>query len=261
MLLTTEDFIDKYELSTGMYDTAKLEFYIGKYSERYLLHMMGAELFTEFENDLSSNVPQSPNFLKIWEPFNEDVSSGSMLGHHNLYGFRLNGILESDGILEMLKGFIYFEYSKDLMNQQTPYGNVKQRAENSVVVDSPHSLIFGRYNEALRTYRAIQETIYTNQNLPLGQIVTFDLTSAGTGYVDGTYLVSGGTGAGAEVTIVTTAGEIDSVTISLAGSDYSVNDVLTIESGNLDGTITLTKVGGGDFSKFNGASKSTAYWI
>ena len=261
MLLTTEDFIDKYELSTGMYDTAKLEFYIGKYSERYLLHLMGAELFTEFENDLSNNVPQSPNFLKIWEPFNQDVSSVSILGHHSLYGYRLNGILESDGILEMLKGFIYFEYSKDLMNQQTPFGNVKQRAENSVVVDSPHTLIFGRYNEAIRTYRAIQEYIYTNQNLPLGQLVTFDLTTAGTGYVDGTFSVSGGSGAGAEVTIVTTAGVIDSVTISLAGSDYTTGDILTIDSGNLDGTITLTKVGGGDFSKFNGANKSNAYWI
>lgn len=261
MLLTVDDFIDKYELSVGMYDTTKLEFYIGKYEERYLLHMFGADLYSEFESDLSSGVPQSPNFLKIWNPFNEDVTSVSTIGGINLYGYRLNGILESDGILEMLKGFIYFEYSKDLMNQQTPYGNVKQKSENSVVVDSPHTLIFGRYNEALRTYRAIQEYIFGNKNLSLGQLVSFDLTTAGSGYVDGTYALTGGTGTGAEVTIVTTAGAVDSVTISEAGSGYIVGDVLTIDSGNTDSTITLTHVGLGDFSKFNGVNKSTAYWI
>jgi len=40
-------------------------------------------------------------------------------------------------------------------------------------------------------------------------------------------------------------GEIKSVSINVAGTGYSVNDVLTISSGNGDGTVTVTTIGGG----------------
>lgn len=266
ILLSPDDFIDKYELSTGMYDDTKLESYIEKYTERYLLHLFGADLLNSFEADLTAGTPQtpkSPNFQKVFNPFYMDWNKSLFLSGSSLYGYRLNQILESDGILEMLKGFIYWEYARDLMNQMTPYGNVKQRAELSHVVDSPHSLMWERYNEAIKTFRAIQEYIYSNESQVTGQIVTKDLTTAGTGYVNGTFDLTGGSGSGAEaiVEISGASGHVHSVTFANVGSGYVVGDVLTIAGGDDNATITLTYVGVGDFSLWNGVMKSTSYWI
>ena len=138
MFLTPADFTGKYELHTGMYDNAKLQTYINKYEARYLRELLGIDLYNEFISDLnSSNAPKSPNFIKIFQPLYEDVTMYSML--------------ESDGMLEMLKGFIYFEYSKDQMMQQTTFGGVQQKAENSKVLNSLQTLIYNRYN-ALRHF-------------------------------------------------------------------------------------------------------------
>ena len=262
MLLTTDDFIDKWELSTGMYDTSKLTSYILKYEKRYLVHLLGATLYNEFRDDLSGvpQTPQSPNFTKIYDPFIMDLNALNPFFYNSFNG--LNRILESDGILDMLKGFIYWEYARDLLNQQTPYGGVKQMAENSIVVDTPHSLMWERYNGAIRTYQAIQEYIYMNQSPTLGQVVSYTLVH-GSDYVDGDANLIGGSGTGGVVTLTTSAGNghVTSLVVKSAGADYVVGDVLTIEGGNSDATITLTYVGVGDFSKWNGTQKLTSYWI
>ena len=261
MFLTPSDFVDKYALSTGMYDTAKLTSYILKYEERYLVHLLGAKMYNSFISDLATNVPRSPNFKKIFNPFIEDLSTGPFI-YSDTFGGLVNGsILESEGMLEMLKGFIYFEYAKDLMNQMTPYGNVKQRAENSVVVDSPHSMMYSRYNEAIKTYRAIQSYIYLNQSLPIGQAIDVSIETAGATYVDGIYDLTGGTGTGAKATVTTTAGAVTGVIVSTDGDGYVIGDVLTINGGDGLATISLTYVGVGSFQDFNGVYKSTAYWI
>ena len=99
-IVKPQDFIDKYELSVGMYSTNKLTAYITKYTERYLVNLMGAKMFNEFETDLLNDVPRSPNFLEIFNPFNKDCDGLNLGGAY--YGYRLNQILESDGTKEML---------------------------------------------------------------------------------------------------------------------------------------------------------------
>ena len=61
--------------------------------------------------------------------------------------------------------------------------------------------------------------------------------TSGTGYVDGTFETTGGNGAGQTVTITTTAGVIQTVTLVNPGSGYIVGDVLTVVGGNNDGEI------------------------
>ena len=146
------------------------------------------------------------------------------------------------------------------MNQMTPYGNVKQRAENSVVVDSPHSMMYSRYNQAIITYRAIQTYIVLN-NSPLGQIISVSIDTPGATYVDGQYDLLNGSGSGGKVDVTTTAGEVTGVVVSDAGTLYKVGDVLTIDGGDGLATISCTYVGVGDYGDFNGVQKSTAYWI
>ncbi len=96
----------------------------------------------------------------------------------------------------------------------------------------------------------------------MGQIVLYTLTD-GTGYVDGDANLIGGSGTGGVATLTTSSGNghITHLTIKSAGADYQIGDVLQIEGGNSDASITLTYVGVGDFSKWNGTQKITAYWI
>jgi hypothetical protein len=337
MILSIQDFVGKYALHTGMYDVNKLQNYIDIYEPRYLKNLLGVDLYNQFQSDLLNNVPQSPNFLKIFNAFSEDLG----YNFYTTYGFAYNSNqLDSEGMKQMLKGFIYFEYSKDLVNQMTPYGNVKPLSENSEVANTGFSMIYTRYNEAIRSYRSIQSYIRYN-NPPLGQIVNltvingginyitsnglpcangsgtgavvnvvannigginnFTLTANGSGYSDGIYFVTTGSGYNAEVEITTLGGVIQTLEIYSPGFDYLFGDVITVPGGNDDAFFTINNVtlggvtnavivdggknykvddyvnikdglnltasfqvnyiGTGDYSKFRGVSKSTAYWL
>ena len=252
MFLTVQDFTGKYQLSTGMYDVTKLQDYITKYEKRYLIELFGAKLYDEFISDLNiQNVPKSPNFLKIYNPFYENIT------------FRQ--LIISEGILEMLKGFVYFEYSKDLINQMTPYGNVRPISENSEPVSTLYSMIYARYNEAIKTYRAIQTYIVTNFNAPTGQVISISLLTGGTNYVsqinNGTQTLIYGDG---NLTLNIVANNFFVVTsgaVNIAGINYAAGIITTVVGGNYDATFEITYVGKGDFTTFNGQAKQTVYWV
>jgi hypothetical protein len=252
MFLTVQDFTGKYQLSTGMYDVTKLQDYIDKYEKRYLIELFGAKLYDEFISDLNiQNVPKSPNFLKIYNPFYENIT------------FRQ--LIISEGILEMLKGFVYFEYSKDLINQMTPYGNVRPISENSEPVSTLYSMIYARYNEAIKTYRAIQTYIVTNFNAPTGQVISISLLTGGTNYVsqinNGTQTLIYGDG---NLTLNIVANNFFVVTggtVNIAGINYAPGITTTVVGGNYDATFEITYVGKGDFTTFNGQAKQTVYWV
>jgi hypothetical protein len=260
MILSIQDFTGKYQVSTGMYDQAKLQDYINRYEPRYLKELFGITFYNEFKSDLLNNVPQSPNFLVLFNPLSEDMG-------YNFYYF--NGIyegvnqLDSEGIKEMLKGFIYFEYVKDLSNQITPIGLVKPDNENSTVANTLFSMMYTRYNEAIRSYNSIRDFIRYTTAPPLGQAVTLNLTSGGTGYVNQTNVsLTGGTGTGLKVDIIEDgSGVVDEVTITQTGTGYTIGDTFTLPGGNNDATIELTYVGIGDYRKFRGVPKLTAYWL
>ena len=252
MFLTVQDFTGKYQLSTGMYDVTKLQDYIDKYEKRYLIELFGAKLYDEFISDLNiQNVPKSPNFLKIYNPFYENIT------------FRQ--LIISEGILEMLKGFVYFEYSKDLINQMTPYGNVRPISENSEPVSTLYSMIYARYNEAIKTYRAIQTYIVTNFNAPTGQVISISLLTGGTNYVsqinNGTQTLIYGDG---NLTLNIVANNFFVVTggtVNIAGINYAAGIITTVVGGNYDATFEIIYVGKGDFTTFNGQAKQTVYWV
>lgn len=250
MFLAPSDFKDKYELHTGMYDSGKLQTYIDKYEARYLTQLLGVDLYNQFISDIDSllKVPKSPNFRKIFYPLYEDVNMFHMI--------------ESDGILEMLKGFIYFEYSKDLMMQQTSVGGVQPKNENSKVMNSTQTLIYHRYNEGIRTYKAIQDWILLNTLSPIGQVVSFDIVNAGTNYINTQNIaLIGGTGTDCMIDIETTDGEITTISISNQGTGYSIGDTFQLSGGDDNAEITISYVGIGTLGDFKGQRKGMAYWI
>lgn len=142
--VNSSDFKDKFEVSTGVYSNNKIQDYIDRYEDIYLVELLGVELYNQFIADLdTNNVPQDPKFIKLFEPFNEQISFTLMI---------------SRGMKDMLIGFIYFQYLKDLITQTTSVGVTKPQEQNSKVITS-HTTIYGRYNESVKTYNAIQEYI------------------------------------------------------------------------------------------------------
>ena len=290
MFLSVSDFTGKFQLHTGMYDQAKLLSYIERYERKYLVQLFGVDLYNDFMEDLGLGIiPFSPNFKKIYYPFDEQLDFGK--------------ILSSEGILDMLKGFIYFEYAKDLINQMTPFGNVAQSSENSTLVTSLNSMMYTRYNESVKTYRAIQEYMLYNSTEPIGQIVDYIMPSTGIGYTSNlvqtlltggtgfamdvemtlpggiisdsnvilnpgsgytngsSYNCSGGSGTNCVVTVQTNAGVITGFVVDNSGEGYNVADVITILGGNEDATFSPGVVGIGSVKEMTNIKPGNGYTV
>ena len=136
----------KYELSRGMYTDLDLQEYLDRYEKRYLLSCLGSELYDIVSAELP--IPTTARIVDIVDPFNFD---------HNF------NIVQSEGMKEMVRGFIYYEYVKDLTNQMTINGNVVPTSENSSNPTTLYNTMFNRFNEAIRTYNAIQYRIILNR--------------------------------------------------------------------------------------------------
>lgn len=149
--ITYQDFgKGKYELHKGMYEAPKIQAYIDKYERQYLVKLLGVELFKLFEADLVAGVPQTAKYLALYNSFEYDEVNC--------------GIYISEGMVEMVKGFVYYQYLKDMTNVVAVSGNVRQMGENSENVSTLNTMIYTRYNDSVRTYKAIQKFICDNNS-------------------------------------------------------------------------------------------------
>jgi hypothetical protein len=147
--ITPADFTKgKYELHTGMYHDVKIQAYIDKYERIYLLKLLGSDLYQLFVGDLIAGVPQTPIYFALFQEFDYDTTYCKLV--------------ISDGMIEMVKGFVYFNYLKDETNQVHVTGVVRQKGENSTEVSNITSMIYTRYNDSVRTFKAIQTYICDN---------------------------------------------------------------------------------------------------
>lgn len=252
MFLTTADFTGKHELSTGVYSDDKITEYIERYEKKYLLDLFGADLYAEFMSDLLNNVPQSPNFIELFNAFAVDGVHGKLM--------------ESRGIIDMLKGFIYFEYSRDLMTQQTPVGEVRQNGENSTGVTFLASKSITTYNESVTSFRAIQyRLLYTPNDFKVGQVVSYSIINEGTGYntISGIITANAGTGVNLKFTIeeVGEDGNILEIAVVDQGYNYLLNQELSIPTGDGNAVLKVTYAGIGNANKFRGQTKRYMTWL
>lgn len=147
--ITFNDFgKGKFELHKGIYESAKIQAYIDKYERQYLNKLLGVDLFKDFQLDLVNGIPQEAKYLDIYNEFEYDDANCA--------------VLISDGMLDMIKGFVYFQYLKDQTNTVSVSGNVRQMGENSENVSTLNTMIYTRYNDSIRTYRTIQKYICDN---------------------------------------------------------------------------------------------------
>jgi hypothetical protein len=149
-IIKTTDFVGIYAISQNSNSTTVLQSYIDKYETLYIYDLLGKELGDLFLADISpaySN-PATAKYLTINNSLSIDF---------------INNEVRSNGIKEMLIGFIYFEYVRKNTVKNTLVGNIIAANEVSTQSDWNNTNIYFNYNEAVRTYNSIQ--IYIEQNL------------------------------------------------------------------------------------------------
>lgn len=145
ILISDDDFAGKWELAKANSDL--IDEYIVEYEEQYLIELLGQDLYILFKADLTGGVPNTPIYKKIFDPFSITLNQTE--------------VITSKGMKKMLLGLIYFQYVKDNKTKQTMNGAVNQQTE--VAVPAENTFLYQRYNDAVRTYKAIQRYIWENK--------------------------------------------------------------------------------------------------
>lgn len=150
ILISSADFVGKYAISTNNFTSEELDAFISQNEKSLLVELLGCDLEALFEADLIDGVPQSAEYLAIYNEFCYDESTC--------------GIVQSFGMKDMLAGFIYFLYARDQAFPNTITGNKKTRSTNS---DSPSAasdvmILDEAQNRAIQSHQAIQSYIRKN---------------------------------------------------------------------------------------------------
>lgn len=143
-IVSTSDFSGKYQLPKDQYSVVAIQAYIDKYTPLYLARLLGAGLSTELIEDIGEGTePTNPVFEAIFNPFMQDDEC--------------EGLIVSNGIKEMLIGFIYWHFLSDKkVNADSVSGTSSPMSENATVNKLPEAQVYSRYNDSIDTARAIQ---------------------------------------------------------------------------------------------------------
>ena len=168
LYIQESDLKGQTETAKDIFTTSDLQLYLDKFEVRYLQELLGCELYEEFAIDFAilGNTPTDPKFIAIWNMFCKDDSCH---------------IHRSEGIVEMLSLFIYFEYLRDQPVKNNIAGPQLNDQANSTMATSTQTNMFTNYNEALESYNAIQWYIcnnpdnydYTKENMQNKELIGF----------------------------------------------------------------------------------------
>lgn len=141
-ILTFSSFSGRYVIAKNQYVNATVGEMIDKFEKPWLNKVLGVELAKLLIDDILAGVPQSPELLELFEPFSLQSDCD-------------NEIYESLGVVNMLKGFIYYQINSERKEEPSMNGgNVEPDNENSI--KTLGDKMFDFYNEAVKTARAIQ---------------------------------------------------------------------------------------------------------
>lgn len=152
-IVQTTDFVAKYAISQNSFSESDLQSFIDKYELQYLYDLLGVDLTTAFLADITTpfTSPSTPIYATIFNPLATDEAT---FCHKQL---------RSNGIKEMLIGFIYWEFVRMQKVQTTLVGSIVQSAETSREADWSETNLFVNYNSSVKTYQAIQYYISKNK--------------------------------------------------------------------------------------------------
>jgi hypothetical protein len=147
LLIVKEDFVGKFNLVKSINDT--IESYISIYEENYLRELLGINLFNLYKADVVDYLPESIEFLTITNPLFVEQDGYSII---------------SQGLKNMLLGFIFFEYVRDVKIKQSMSGAVVNKVDSSSN-DFTQEYLYQRYNESIDIYKNIQMYIELNKDI------------------------------------------------------------------------------------------------
>lgn len=147
-------YIVPSDFETGKYKTAFTQFTItdlqaciDRYENRLLTELLGKDLLVLY---LAGIIALDPIYTFIQGEFIEE----------------LNGeVVSSEGIKDMLMGFIWCEYQREINTTQTVFGGVKGKGENSTESTFNATMYHPKYLEALNSFTSIQEYIQFNSTI------------------------------------------------------------------------------------------------
>lgn len=143
-IVKTTDFVGKYKISQNGFSETDLQAFIDKYEKVYIRRLLGLVTGDLFYFNIAVTTflpPTDPIYLVIFNPIETVINGCEII---------------SNGVKEILLGFIYWEYTRWASTQNTLNGNVSQENETSKQVDWAATPIYDNYNEAVRSYSAIQ---------------------------------------------------------------------------------------------------------
>jgi len=138
------------KIPTTRYSVSELQAFIDEQEPTILRHLLGCDLYADFLADyLAAPTDEfsEDRFKDIYNPFCIDYSCG---------------ILESKGIVYLLKHLILYEYEALQEVTRRVNGFVKEKNDNSESSSSMQAGIFDLYNKGVLSYGAIQTYIKLN---------------------------------------------------------------------------------------------------
>lgn len=137
VLIDKEDFVGHFSIPQSSYN--ELSAFIDLYEKDYLIQLLGADLYTAFVADLTAQVPQAAKYTYIFAPFYRDHCFRAVI---------------SKGMKNMLLGFIFFDYMRQIKYKATESGMVYTNPDTSAAVHA--GSLYKYLNDAVDTYNAIQ---------------------------------------------------------------------------------------------------------
>lgn len=121
--------------------------YLDKYEKKFLVNLLGAELYDLFISDLVGGVPQSQRFIDIYNAFDIDDN---------------NCVRSSEGMKVASLQYVYFYAVRDLAVKKTNTGVVFNDNEVSQGPFYDGYNIIEAYNESIKNAYSIQWFICDN---------------------------------------------------------------------------------------------------
>tara|TARA_R110002153_G_scaffold32752_15_gene99111 strand:+ start:103 stop:648 length:546 start_codon:yes stop_codon:yes gene_type:complete len=154
-ILKIEDFANgRFVIPINPEQEIDLEMYIELTENKYLPMLFGKDLYDLFKAEIDANfgVPTSARFEIIFNPFVEQLD----WTYYNRL-IQSDRLIQSEGMKIMLMGFVYFQWVRDVVSRVSTVGVERTIGENSENVSSIKNDVDMRFNQSVRSYKAIQK--------------------------------------------------------------------------------------------------------
>ena len=159
-LTKPKEYKGKVSIAQDKLTSAALQTYLDDSEPEYLTDLLGCELYDLFVADLDgNNIPQSPRFTAIYDAFCFDIDTVCIMEPWYIDYFpmyAINNQNKSRGMLAMLRGFMFFEYTRDQPQVNSSIGTSTSKGVASDLIAPTHTVLVREYNKSLVDYWNIQ---------------------------------------------------------------------------------------------------------